>query len=378
MAEDSIVAGLFGLSPYQVQQQRQVQIGSNANQYAQLEPFQQANQMLYKGGAGLGQVGAGMMGMQDPAVVEAQQRQAVMQGADTSTPEGLKALAEKLQAAGMQKEAMLAMERARTIETQNIKNSNEQAQADLYKAQAVKALTEKQIGEGGARPTVARLLDERSKYPVGSEQYNSLTDAIKKETYIKPEKSAEYGMKPGDELRWMNQHSKDSQAAMATIDTSTDAATKVMDIKNDPKFGYIFGGYTEKALSKLAPGEIAGLQSNVDSLKSTLMVAGLNTMRAGGGVGAITEKEWPIFEKLVASLDQKMDEKTATKRLDEIYSYFDRAKSRASETYQKKWSNKQDFYDPEIIQRAKMPIVAPTRTKPPQATSGGGWAIRPK
>src|SRR3990167_3477164 len=105
---DNIVAGLFGLSPYQVQQQRQQQINTNAGNFAQLDPYQQANQMLYKGGAGIARAGAGMMGVQDPAVIQAQKQQAALQGADTSTPEGLRTLAQRLQSMGMQEQAMMA------------------------------------------------------------------------------------------------------------------------------------------------------------------------------------------------------------------------------------------------------------------------------
>lgn len=366
---DNIVAGLFGLSPNQIQQQQQAQTYQRAQDFAGQSPFERANSLMYQGGAGAANVGAGMMGLVNPEVEAAKQRQAAMQGADVQTPEGLRALAARLQGMGMTQQAMIAAAKANEMEAgiqEGMVRSTEMAK---NLALAEKAQRPEQ--QGGATPTVARLIEERGKYKPDSQEYKLLSDAIAKETYIKPEKpESESGMKPSDELRWMNQHSKDSQSAMSTIDTSTDAATKIIDIKNDPKFGYIFGGYTEQMLSKFSPGEIAGLQSNVDSLKSTLMVAGLNTMRAGGGVGAITEKEWPIFEKLVASLDQKMDEKTANKRLDEIYSYFDRAKSRASETYQKKWSKKAEFYDPEIVQRSKIPIVSQPRTSVPPTNTG--------
>src|SRR3990167_6909285 len=101
MAND-IVAGLFGLSPYQVQQQQQAAIQQQAQAYAQQDPFQRAAAGMYQGGAGLGMLGAQAAGMVNPEVEAAKQREAIMGGVtDMQTPQGLRALAAKFQAAGM-------------------------------------------------------------------------------------------------------------------------------------------------------------------------------------------------------------------------------------------------------------------------------------
>lgn len=92
MAND-IVAGLFGLTPNQIQQQQQAQINQQASAYAQQAPFERAAAGMYKGGAGLGQIGAGMMGMVNPEVEAAKQREAALSQVDFNTPEGILAAA---------------------------------------------------------------------------------------------------------------------------------------------------------------------------------------------------------------------------------------------------------------------------------------------
>jgi hypothetical protein len=176
------------------------------------------------------------------------------------------------------------------------------------------------------------------------------------------------GMSDADELRWMNQHSKDYERASTVIDTSSDANRTVKSITGNPKFGYLFGGYTEKALSKFASGEIAGMQSDLTSLKSNLMSTGLNLVKSSSqaGIGSITEKEWPIFESMIASLDQKMDEKSARAKLAKIEEFFNRTQNRAAEYYDKKWKSKKDFYDPAIKERttANVPAMQPQQQSP--------------
>lgn len=89
MAND-IVSGLFGLSPMQVRQQQQANLASQAQQYAQQDPFQRATAGMYQAGAGLAQAGAeGLFGMQNPEVVAAQQREALLGQIDMQTPEGI-------------------------------------------------------------------------------------------------------------------------------------------------------------------------------------------------------------------------------------------------------------------------------------------------
>lgn len=86
---DSIVAGLFGPQPWQIEQAQQQAFDQTADRYATMNPFQQASGMLFRGGGGLARGGANMAGMQTPQMVQAQRTQAILSQIDTTTAEGL-------------------------------------------------------------------------------------------------------------------------------------------------------------------------------------------------------------------------------------------------------------------------------------------------
>lgn len=86
---ESIVQGLFGISPYEVEQQQNAGMFKAADQYAAQTPFQQATGQMYRAGGMFGGAGAEAAGMANPRVQEAQQVQAIMQQIDPSSADGL-------------------------------------------------------------------------------------------------------------------------------------------------------------------------------------------------------------------------------------------------------------------------------------------------
>lgn len=343
MAEN-IINNMFNVDPDQLRQQRMQNLYTQSMQTAQLDPFQRANQAIMQGAGGAAMLGAQAMGMTTPEEQLIETRKSVLQGFDPSNIESIMASAQKLNTAGDTQGAMILAQHARDLEKQKVEEE--------YK----KALTERALRE----PDITKIMevgvagkpDMRQKLV---KQDDGTWEPEGEPYRVGKSASADTGMKPADELRWMNQHSKDYERASSVIDTSTDANRSVTSIKTNPKFGYVFGGYTEKALSKFAPGEIAGLQSEISTLKSNLMSSGLNLIKSANqaGIGSITEKEWPIFENMIANLDPKMDEKTARSKLDKIEAFFERTRQRSADLYDKKWKSKKDFYDPSIREIVK-------------------------
>ena len=136
-----IVQGLFGLSPFDIQQQQAAGLQKNAMQYAQMNPYQQATSSLYQAGGMLGGAAAEGMGMVNPQLEQAKVRAAVMgQGGDLTTAEGLKAKAAQFAAAGDQQTALRLVMLAK-------KREEEEADINLKKAHA------KYYEQGGARST---------------------------------------------------------------------------------------------------------------------------------------------------------------------------------------------------------------------------------
>ena len=94
-----IVGSLFGVTPQMIQAENANTIFNRATQFAQLDPMQRAQQGIYMGGAMLGQGVAGLMGAEDPRLVQAKQMQQVKEwiaknNVDMSTAEGVSKAAE--------------------------------------------------------------------------------------------------------------------------------------------------------------------------------------------------------------------------------------------------------------------------------------------
>lgn len=188
MAE--IVSGLFGVSPqdeYRRIQEQQNALASQAFNSASGSPGQLKAQAYANVGGGAVRGGMGMLGIEPAAVVQAKQQQAIMQGADTTTPEGLMAIAKRFNDAGMPQQAQLAVQEARRLEqaraaamqaqekearegrkadSDMVKNA---AQAKLYDAQAAE-LGEEKIRETKRSAESRRLIE--AGYKEGSPGYN--------------------------------------------------------------------------------------------------------------------------------------------------------------------------------------------------------------
>ena len=134
---DSIVAGLFGPQPWQIEQAQQQAFDQTADRYATMNPFQQASGMLFRGGGGLARGGANMAGMQTPQMVQAQRTQAILSKIDTTTAEGLAKGAMMANQAGDPKLAFMLAKAAQDKKASEAEVGFKQARtlAELKKAQ---------------------------------------------------------------------------------------------------------------------------------------------------------------------------------------------------------------------------------------------------
>jgi len=145
MAATDNLQALFGGTRLPEEMQRDL-ITQRAQEFAKLSTTQQLGQMGYEAGASLGGGLAQAMGVDitDPQIKRMSQLQALSQGAE-STPEGLKALAMKLQANGFAAEAAMAMDKAREISLTEAKTT---------------ALVEEPINARADKMTMARERNE--------------------------------------------------------------------------------------------------------------------------------------------------------------------------------------------------------------------------
>jgi hypothetical protein len=151
--------------------------------------------------------------------------------------------------------------------------------------------------------------------------------------------------------------------AVKTTQTSTNWGTsridKILDPKNKTGFENNFGGFSAYGTKEFS-GNTALVKSELDSLKSDLKNRGLQIIRSGGSIGAITEKEWPIIESMIATLSPKMDVKDARDVLNEVRAKFEALENLAAEKYNDQWQGTQ-YHKP----------VSTARTSPASGAGSG-------
>ncbi|HJS82871.1 MAG TPA: hypothetical protein VJ742_08580 [Nitrososphaera sp.] len=142
-------------------------------------------------------------------------------------------------------------------------------------------------------------------------------------------------------------HAKDLESLNAVKETTRGASEKIafiLDPKREDAFKSSFGLSTIVG-SKYWTEESRNVMAKIDSLKSDLKTAGLKAIRAGGSPGQITEREWPIMEQLIDSLNPLMGEENAKTVLQNIQSRLERIEGMSKETYDAEWSQTQ-YYKP--------------------------------
>lgn len=122
---------MFGLSPADIQSQQNAGINAQALSMAQLDPMQRGIYDIYAGAGKLAGVGAGMLGMVNPKIEDAKQREEAAKGVDWNDPSSIRLAAYKI----AQTNPEMAMALA---DKANARQKELQAEA-LQKAQEEKA-----------------------------------------------------------------------------------------------------------------------------------------------------------------------------------------------------------------------------------------------
>jgi hypothetical protein len=167
---------------------------------------------------------------------------------------------------------------------------------------------------------------------------------------------------PGSKLHvaQSDKHNKDREA-LKGVETKTQSAISKIDELLSPKyidgFRANFSGdipFSGAVTQYFAPDA----RRRIDSLKSDMKAAGLELIRVGGSIGAMTQQEWPIVEQMIAALTPDMTAQEAETQVKKIRAYMEKIKSNAKDAYQTEWGDTQYF-------------------KPTGKPSGGAPANRP-
>ena len=148
---------------------------------------------------------------------------------------------------------------------------------------------------------------------------------------------------PGSDLfiNQSNKHGKDYQALQGVNAKAKSATDKVDEILTDKDaFNSNFGGYNAY-LTQYLPGASSDTRKKIEGLKSDLKAAGLELMRSGGSIGAMTEREWPIVEAMIANISPMLSEEEAAFQLAKVKTRMDQMAKNAQEAYSTEWGSTQ-------------------------------------
>jgi hypothetical protein len=180
----------------------------------------------------------------------------------------------------------------------------------------------------------------------------------KKQTVMQVPGSAEYN-------KQSKVHGTDYNATKTVISKMDNAISKVneiLDPKNTSGFEGNFGGYNA-AITRQFTGNTAKVKKAIESVKSDMKSAGLELVRAGGSIGALTEREWPMLEAQINAIDYTLDEDDARAAFSKVISTFNRIKAQAKDTYQTTWSETQYFKPDAIKDAGTAPAASAAKTK---------------
>jgi hypothetical protein len=120
---DNIVNGLFGIDPALYQQKQAALQDAQAAQFAQLSGAQQGQYGAFRAGQQIGNIGANLMGVEDPILAKATMAKQLAGQFDTTTITGLKQYAQALAQNGAPDLAQIAISKSNEMEKNSITNA---------------------------------------------------------------------------------------------------------------------------------------------------------------------------------------------------------------------------------------------------------------
>tara|TARA_R110000822_G_scaffold120999_5_gene254699 strand:- start:3671 stop:5203 length:1533 start_codon:yes stop_codon:yes gene_type:complete len=144
-------------------------------------------------------------------------------------------------------------------------------------------------------------------------------------------------------IKRSQEHAGDVTALNAVKEKTDEAIvniTKMLSDENKEGFQANFGGMGTTVTSRMA-GKPKDFKGMLDTFKSNMKSAGLELIRSGGSIGAMTEKEWPIVEAEMASLDGWMTEENARNVMKNVAARLARIKKSSENVYDMTWSETQ-------------------------------------
>lgn len=371
--------GMFGVTPQEVYQQQQQGINQSAMDIAKMDGFTAAKYAMGQVGGGLAAPVAGMLGMKNPQMDEAQQAQDIQSQIDHSTPDGLMQGAQLFNQAGNPRMAMMYQQAAQAMIAQNAELEKQQAQANYYTSKAnapaaVKAPPTRSYKQGDNEVTEEMQPDGTWKVIGTAPRYKGSTAATpaSKGTWIDSTRGRIRGQEntlTGEFKAYPNQNDgtrgteaqrfKQSQQmgkdkiALKSMDTELanlkSAATALKDHK-----GLTGATGVQGKFPSIPGGDAAQAEVLLEEFKAATKNAGLQLVRQGGSIGAMTEKEWPIVEAMVSNIDPKGGKKQVQDQIDKVIAKMEQVKNNTQANFDELYSEMPDeSAPPEVTTQAQ-------------------------
>jgi hypothetical protein len=372
---DSIVGGLFGMTPESYQQQQNQQALGQAAQLARMSPFELAKTGVGYGANRLAGAIGGALGAEDPQLKMISARNAVIQGIDLNNPEALQAASARLAQIGDMQGAYglaeVAQKRAESQATIGLreaqaKKANEYQMATTSSERNRKLISEADVALKEGRPLTATQ-ESALRYQVAQElkpkvfrdantgeltTIDPLNIGLAAPNVAKYLKLGETTGTAGGVTTIETPQSQEAKVSQAEALNELTSRTKdVRDVIGETK--KLISGYTTgygSFLSALPLTDAKTLQNNLESIKANLSLSQLTALKeasktGASGLGQVTRNEFDALQSTIAKLDpqsktfaddlDKVD-KTYARLLKQLESKTVRAEERVKATQPKK------------------------------------------
>lgn len=313
--------GLFGPSPWEIQQAQQQAMVQNAAAYAQQSPLERAAAGMYQAGGMLGGMAAGALGGKNVAVEQAKRQEQIMGSGDEDlgTSAGMAAKADQFRKAGdlrtataltlkaneMKRQEAVAALAARKQDFQEQDAMNFKREQLLQQAELKKAELEQRAKDAQLRSEDARYsADQRRAAAAEAAQTRAMIATMMAE--VKKASTGGASGKPLTPIQAAKQDKLKAESSAAIRAQDSDIVTLGADIDkvaSDPNLSRATG--VSDYIWSRPGGAASQIEGQLDSIVNKLKAQGLKVLREGGGIGAITEKEWDILANQVANIDRK-------------------------------------------------------------------------
>jgi hypothetical protein len=116
-----------------------------------------------------------------------------------------------------------------------------------------------------------------------------------------------------------------------------DLETTAVNLANQPGLGRVVGNWYQKYAPNVS-GQARNAGTELSTLKNKIAGNVLSAMReaskTGGAVGAVTEKEWPRLEGMIANLHEEQEEGQFRQNLASVVAYAQQVKAKLQAAYE--------------------------------------------